>query len=114
VPTILLNTSNDELLGFLLIAGDGPFFSGPAERDCVFTGVPQNVSLFDLPASQFLQANKNQELALSLEFDQSVTEISVTLSDRLSFNATIAETMEGSWYFVDGDTPTDVGRCKLL
>ena len=114
MPTIVLKTSNDELLGFMLIAGDDPIISGPNERHCVFTGVPRDPSLFELPASELLQANKNQEFVLTLEFAESVTELSVSLSDVLSFCATVAETKDGSWYFVDGDTPTEVGRCKLL
>ena len=114
VPTIVLNTGDDQLLGFLLIAGHDPISSGTNKRDCVFTGVPRDPALLELPASQILQTHKNQEFELTLEFDQSVIGLSVLLSDMLSFCARIAETKSGSWYFVEGDSPTDVGRCKVL
>lgn len=114
MPTIVLNTSNDELLGFLLIAGDESISSGAKVRECVFTGVPRDSSLWDLPASQFLQTNKNQEFVLTLDFDQDVPALSVSLNDVLKFHATIAETKDGTWYFVSGGIPTEVGRCKWL
>ena len=114
MPTIVLNTSNDELLGFMLIAGADSIVSGPNERDCVFTGVPKDPSLFELPASELLQANKNQEFVLTVEVSETVTKLSVSLSNVVSFCATLVETKGGSWYFVDGDVATEVGRCKLL
>lgn len=114
MPTIVLNTGNDELLGFLMIAGNDPVSSGAKKRDCIFTGVPKDPSLLDLPASNFLQMNKNQEFGVALEFDQSVIGLSISINNMLSFQATIAETDDGSWYFIDGETPTEIGRCKLL
>ena len=97
-----------------MIAGNEPVSSGAKVRDCIFTGVPKDPSLLELPASNILQMNKNQEFRVALAFDQSVTGLSISINNMLSFQASISETGDGSWYFVDGESPTEIGRCKLL
>lgn len=65
MPSLLLQTDDGAMAGFLRVAGAASLREGPDERSCLLTGVPGEPTLFDPPLSLLVHRCKQREVRLS-------------------------------------------------
>jgi hypothetical protein len=111
MPAIALNTSQRQLLGFLLLAGAEGLGEGPSHRDAIFTGLPADASLFDTAESMFIQENKNHEFPCAVANNQLLTRIQVNIAPDAMFKCEISEIGEGPWWAEVRGTTVASGIC---
>ncbi|MCL2309053.1 MAG: hypothetical protein FWC42_02085 [Proteobacteria bacterium] len=110
MASIALLTEKQELLAFLLLAGDGEIPTGTASHDCIIMGVPENAELFEHPLGIFLQENKLKEFSCVTNDTGASLEINVTLPEAEIF-LRFADEKLGRWYFVQNGEKSPMGLC---
>lgn len=97
---IAMLTDDKELMGFVMLAGEGDAFSGASwEGDCILTGVPKNPEVLSDPLCEFFQSNKNEEFPVTVA--SSAGGFVVSISGLLS--AELNQNLAGVWGPIDGD-----------
>ncbi len=113
MPTIALQDRNNELLGFLLVAGDDTVFESGGKRDCVISGVPKNPTPFDTPECAFLQDRKNTEWSVNVAKTESGTQLQIAMPGWL-FLITLSSEGAGEWFAVREGADRLSGNCQRV
>jgi len=113
MPTIVLQDTNDALLGFLLVAGDDTVLKSGGKRDCVFTGVPKDPALFDTPECSFVQEHKNTEWFVTVVMTRHGPQLQIALPGWL-FLSTLSPSGVGEWNAIREGADKLAGNCQLV
>jgi hypothetical protein len=107
-----LLTDNEELVGFLLIAGDDELDPGISTRDCIFTGFPTNSDLLDHELGKFVQDHKHDEYPCTIKNSTERLDLSITASNKTVHLAFFGEP-SGRWHFESGLGRSQDGFCAF-
>jgi hypothetical protein len=114
MPTIVLNTKDGDLLGFVLVAGLEPLETGSPSRKCVLTGVPARSALFDTALGAVIQDNKNTEFPCIVERLSASTSVQISVEARSSLLLKLDATRTGTWTGTISGRQLPEGACLLL
>lgn len=111
MPSILLQTDQGAMAGFLRIAGDDPLAAGPAERSCVLSGVPGEPTLFDPPLHLWVYRWKQREVRLSRTGPGCWT---ARFTPELALRLELEGGASGRWGFEGPGAPEARGACLTV
>lgn len=109
-----LQTLDDELVGFLLLAGSESLAAGDAQRDCVFMSAPASAEVVEHDLNIFLTENRATEFRCSLSQQDEIWEAKVIIDARTEVFLVCAEGDKGSWQIKGRNERVLAGRCEIV
>ena len=114
MAAFLLQTPENERIGFLLLAGSESLSTGGNPRDCVFMSAPGQGELVEHAINVFLTEYKTTEFRCFLSLNDEIQEANISINQDIQVQLCWAQNGSGTWRVRHARENELWGTCQLL
>jgi hypothetical protein len=111
---LLLQTTQQERVGFLLLAGKDLLEKGDNPRDCVFMSAPEKGELIEHELNCFLSEYRSREFQCLFFWEEEAWEANIDLGDSCWVHLRFSRVQGGTWRVQGDDESSIKGQFQLL
>ena len=111
MPTIVLNTQEEALVGFILVAGKESLEDGGAIRDCILTCPPNHSPDMQHPISLARTEYLHKEHLAKVSVNEGKIDLNISIADQAQLSISLSSDA-GSWS-INGAFGNTTGACLL-